>query len=229
MTLRELINLFRTLSNDKVEPYFWSDDEVILWLNEAQNEAVVRGRLLRESSDPAICRIEFVDGQLQMDLSPLLYEISSCTVHSESSWCANAAAVVTPEYLDRIRPGWRTIGKHETSHNKFGHFIVQEENFIRLIPTPDDDGHLMLEGYRLPKEPMADDDDKPEIFVHSHAKLIEWVLHKAFSIPDTEFFDPQRSAVSLSSFAQYFGLSPDSDLRRSTREDLPQVNKPFWI
>ena len=39
MTLGELIAAFRVQANDKVEPYFWSDEEVTSYLNHAQKEA----------------------------------------------------------------------------------------------------------------------------------------------------------------------------------------------
>ena len=48
MTLEDLIHRFRVLSLDNVTPPFWADEDVIDWLNEAQNEACIRARLIRE-------------------------------------------------------------------------------------------------------------------------------------------------------------------------------------
>ena len=47
MTLADLIRRFRVLADDKVQPYLWADEDVIDWLNDAQAQAAVRGRLLR--------------------------------------------------------------------------------------------------------------------------------------------------------------------------------------
>lgn len=55
-----------------------------------------------------------------------------------------------------------------------------------------------------------------------HPHLVEWALHKAFSVPDAEFFDPNRAQIAEAKFIDYFGERPDSDLRRITREDVPQ-------
>lgn len=62
MTLADLIRRVRTDANDMVEPYFWSDQDVADWLNDAVREAAVRGRLIHESQADAVCRIEVVAG-----------------------------------------------------------------------------------------------------------------------------------------------------------------------
>ena len=88
---------------------------------------------------------------------------------------------------------------------------------------------LHVEAYRLPLVPMAapaDPDDpaavwpSPEIHEAHHEHLIQWALHKAFSVPDSELFDPERSMLAERAFTAYFGLLPDSDMRRQTREDV---------
>ena len=55
MQLSDLIKRFRIDANDKVEPYFNDDESVTSWLNEAVNEACIRGRLLHESENTEVC------------------------------------------------------------------------------------------------------------------------------------------------------------------------------
>ena len=74
---------------------------------------------------------------------------------------------------------------------------------------------------------MELDGDVPEINQIHHVHLIQWALHKAYSVPDSEFFDPNRSALAEQEFTDYFGPRPDSDVRRITREDVPHVVQPF--
>jgi hypothetical protein len=47
-------------------------------------------------------------------------------------------------------------------------------------------------------------------------------------VPDAETFDPNRAALAEQAFTRYFGLLPDSDLRRRTREDVTHVNQGFF-
>ena len=60
-----------------------------------------------------------------------------------------------------------------------------------------------------------------------HEHLIDWALHRAFSVPDAEAFDPQRAALAEQAFTEYFGPLPDSDLRRITRHDVVHHNTVY--
>ena len=64
MTLEDLIRRFRVLSMDNVTPPFWAAEDVIDWLNDAQAQACVRGRLIREDENPAVCQIALTPGQI---------------------------------------------------------------------------------------------------------------------------------------------------------------------
>lgn len=221
MQLSQLIQRFRILANDKVEPYFHDDESVIDWLNDAVNEACIRGRLLHESENDAICKMSVLTGIAQYPLHESLYEISRIWFEPSNGVAGSYIALMSAESLDRhYYENWKTlIG--------FPRFAIQDDTSIRLVPKPNVVGELQLEGYRVPMQPMQLDSDVPEINAIHHVHLIQWALHKAFSIPDTEFFDADRSAIAEHEFTDYFGDRPDSDLRRITREDVPHVVVPF--
>ena len=69
MTLEELLRRFRSLAKDTAEPFLWADDDVVDWLNDAQAQACIRGRLIREDDLAAVCRIALVPGQQTYPLS----------------------------------------------------------------------------------------------------------------------------------------------------------------
>lgn len=79
----------------------------------------------------------------------------------------------------------------------------------------------------MPLAPLALPDDAPEIHAAHHPHLVDWVLHQVFSTPDSEYFDPERADAAEARFTRYFGPMPDADLRRITREDVPNVVAPF--
>ena len=62
MNLEQLIAQFRIDADDLVQPYLWPDEWVAPWLTEAVSEAAVRGRLIYEAADPAICEIAVTPG-----------------------------------------------------------------------------------------------------------------------------------------------------------------------
>lgn len=224
MTLAELIRRVRTDANDKVEPYFWSDEDVAAWLNDAVNEAAVRGRLIHESQNPDLCRIEVEAEQAVYQLHSALYELTHLGFYPADCSRPSMLMLKSTEQLDAFIPEWRaSTGKPL--------YAVQDDTTLRLVPKPDQDGILMLEGYRLPLSSMdLDDKDEaaPEIYQQHHSYLVHWALHKGFSIPDMESFDPARAALAETAFTDYFGIRPDSDLRRITREDVQHHVEAFW-
>jgi hypothetical protein len=223
MKLSELLSRFRTESNDKVQPYFNDDVDVTAWLNDAVQEACLRSRLLHEHSNPDVCRIAVSSGRSQYALHDSLYELTNIYYDPGNGACIRQIELASEEMLTCCYyKDWRTrTGRPDHA--------IQSDTGLRLVPTPDEDGILILEGYRLPLEDMVDPADAPEINKAHHLHLVQWALHKAFSIPDTEFFDPNRAQIAEMKFTEYFGDRPDADLRRDTREDFEHYTLPPLI
>lgn len=225
MTLGDLIMRVRIEANDNVAPYFWADSTVVDWLNDAVNEACVRGRLLHESQEPAVCDIAVTAGTSVYPLHPALYELTHLRFVPADGSPTVSLVLASTEQLDAFVPEWRDQSGTPRQ-------VVQGDQDLRLTPTPSQDGVLKLEGYRLPLNPMSltrTDTDSPELHTEHHRHLILWALHKGFAIPDMEAFDANRSAQAEAAFTAYFGARPDADLRRITREDVPHHVEAFWV
>lgn len=213
MTLAELIRRFRTDSGDKVEPYFWPDEEVTDFLNDGQVQACMRARLLREDALPAMCEVDLAVGQHTYALHSKLYEIINLRLSPGNGGKARGIDLKSREWLDAEMPDWRDA--------QFpARFAVQNETSLRVVGVIEPGDRLLLEAYRLPLKGLRNEMDKPEIHEASHKHLIAWALHKAFSIPDADPSDLQRAALAEQQFTDYFGPPVDSDLRRATRVDV---------
>lgn len=217
MTLGELILAYRTDAFDQVAPYLASDAQVKLWLNEAQDEAAVRARLLRETQDDCMCVIDVWADESVYELHDAVYEIDYIAFRATGAAERTPLELVSTGWLDKNQSGWR-------DRTGCPRWAIQDERTIRLAPTPSVAGEVLLEVYRLPKETMDDDDDEPEIHRANHRSLVDWALFRAFSIPDSDQFDDDRSARALGRFTARFGLRPDADLRRMTRHDAEHHN-----
>lgn len=232
MTIQDLIRRWRVLAQDTEAPYLWDTQDLLDWFNEAEAQAAVRGRLLREDQNPDVCEIVLEAGKHTYQLHLALYEISDLRLVPVTGDRARDVTIKTREWLDAEMPDWREASRPAC-------WAIQNDTTLRLVGTFTAGDKLVLEGYRLPLEPMAfpvpvDPDQPdgamttprqvPEIHAAHHLYLIHWANFKAYGIPDADTYDAKRSAQGETEFTTYFGPLPDSDLRRSTRADVPHHN-----
>lgn len=218
-SLAQLIDWFRASADDRVGQLLFSDPDVTGWLDEAQAEACIRGRLLHEADNPDVCRIAVEAGVASYPLHPALYEIDHLAWRQPGSPRRTPVRLVTQDWLDSRVPEWRDReGDPE--------YAIQGDVGLRLVPRPVKAGELLLEGYRLPIKPLSEVDG-PEIHQAHHRNLVDWALYRGYSRPDTDSMDLERAALHERAFTDYFGLRPDSDLRRTTREDTDHHNKAY--
>ncbi len=223
MTLEQLIARFRIEADDLVpNPYLWQRDWLAMWFSEAQDEAAVRARLLLDDFTESVTQIEVTADVDAYKLHPKVYEIVRLGFKPAGDERTTGIDLVTRERLDRDYSDWRTRPAGDVR------WAMQTDTRLRLGPVPSRDGVLHMEVYRLPLKPLVNDGDKPEIHEAHHHQLVQWVLYRAFSRPDADTHDPGRAEKAYAEFERYFGRSPDADLRRSTRHDLPQVNVSYF-
>ena len=226
MILSELIRRFRVAAFDQEQPYLFADEDITDWLNDAVKEAAIRGRLIHESSNPDVCVINILPDVDTYPLHESLYEIE----HARHTYEVLPARwtnwdVVYQVSQEEVLDGLPYLNKN----NGAPAYLVQHDTHIQIHPMPERAGVIKLSGYRTPLAPMVLDTDRPEINLIHHEYLIYWALHKSFGIPDSEVFDMNRSALAEQEFTDYFGMRPDSDLRRITRHDVPHTVKAFWV
>ena len=224
MNLRELIHRVRVLSDDLNKPYLSKDEDIRDRLNDAQNEAAIRGRILRVTaeSNPALCEIDASAGEAAHALHQSLYEISHQSWRKAVEARREPLRLVSREWIDGAIPDWRNMDPAQPE------FLVRDEGMVQLVPAPDAAGTILLEGYRLPLSPMANDDDEPDIPPVHHIHLCQWALYVGYLVPDGDLLNPGAAAAAEAEFRRYFGARPDSDLRRSTRDDETQHVEAYW-
>lgn len=217
MTLGDLIRRFRALADDNQVPYFFTNEEVTDWLNDAQAQACIRGRLIREDELPSVCRIALATGKHTYKLHKTAYELITLRLVPANGERPRTLDLVSREVLNQDDPQWRDDTRPATR-------VIQDDTTIRVLGGIANGDVLELECYRLPMAQMEDEADEPEIHGMHHQHLVQWALHRAFSVPDADFFDANRSAKAEEEFTAYFGPLPDSDARRITREDQSHHN-----
>lgn len=222
MTLEELIAQFRVDSDDQVEPYLSSDDNVTAWLNEAEQEAVIRSQLIHEVALPAVCSIAVTAPTNVYALHPSVLDITRIAFKPAGSDVEYELHLTDRVELDRTQPGWRT-------RVDIPRFAIQTDTKLQIAGIPSVSGTCAIECYRLPLKNIENSaTGAPEIGRVHHRHLVQWALHRCYSRPDAEINDPGRAAKAESEFTRVFGLRPDANYRRDSQANRPHSNKAVW-
>lgn len=233
MTLDDLITSFRVDADDQLNDrngssgdLLWSDADLARWFGEAEEEAAIRKRLLFDDYTLAIVRIDVLAAQSSYALDPRMFEVTKARLlNADTGRFLEDLYITTRDALDEENRCWRDERRRPER-------FIQDDTRIVLPGIVDRAYTLRLEGYRTPLVPMMADSDPesttPEIGAVHHRFLVHWVLHRAYSRPDSEVFNPQKAAIALGAFEQYFGLRPDADLRKDQQADRPHHNTAWW-
>jgi hypothetical protein len=222
MTLEDLIAQFRVDSEDAVEPYLSSDAAATSWLNEAEQEAAIRARLIHDVTTPAVCTIAVTAGTTVYPLHTAVFEVTRAVFTPVDTTTEYDLYLTDRVEQDRSHPGWRT--RTDTPRE-----VIQTDTTLQLGCIPSTDGTISLEAYRLPLKNIEDQSsESPEIGRIHHRHLVQWALHRCYSRPDADVHDPDRSAIAQAEFTRVFGIRPDADQRRFTQANRPTSNKACW-
>ena len=220
MTLEDLIAAARVALQDEQEPYLWSDEVLVGYLNEGVQEACERAKLIEDATTQALCRIPVIPGQASYALHPSVLEVRRATFNGR------VLAETSIQALDEQDPAWEN---RQGSPNRF---IYEQPTsaakpVIRLVPAPTMDGVLGLTVYRGALKPLVADigSGKPEIAERFHIKLIDWVCRCAYLRPDPDGYDPTKAQTHEALFERNFGARPDANVQRKRRDKHPRIVK----
>lgn len=224
MTLTELISAFRNLTFDiRPEKYLWSDEEVTLYLNEAEREASQRANLIYDEINPEVVDVTIDSGASLVELNETIFYIDRVALEDGS-----VLERTTRDYLDEEVPGWSVITSSKPS--KF--FVIEgiASEVLYVVPKPVEAVNLKLSVYRTPLAPMESPDDEPEIHPRYHFRLIDWALNLAYRKEDSETKDLDKAERHAAAFAMSFGLGVNENvrrMRRRTRRNTIRMNEDW--
>lgn len=218
MSLDELLDAFYSDVNDRADPPLTSKADVMRYLDEAEEEACIRANLIFDQSTPAVCEIAVSAGTSVYKLHTAVLNITKAYFTPASG--VEVELIITDRLeLDRKVKGWR----RETGEPRY---LIQDDTRIQFGCIPSTAGTLRIECYRLPLKKI-EYSDKPEIHRAHHRHLVKWVSYRAYATPDSELFDPTRSARSLAEFEQQFGYHPGAHLKRNFETETAMRNQVY--
>lgn len=226
MELSAILEACREELDDSIEPFLWSDELLVRYLNEAIRQACVRARLLVESTLP-MCAIAVVAGQERYNLDPSVIVVRRAALRSRPSdplFRTNTAA------LDRFRCSWRNEqGRPE--------FVVMDQQgagrqlLLTPKPTEADTLDLVVLRYVTEDEVLSADDPtgEPAIPPEHHEALVHWVCQRALRVSDAEARDLRRADDQLGMFEAHFGPAPTAAQLQELAIDRLTGTEPHWF
>lgn len=184
-TPAQLLATFRAEMHDKVAPYFWSNDELLAYMTQAEQLIAQRTMCLQDMSSAATCYDVAAD-EPDVVLHPSIYRIRGAwwvengyqhklDIDSVDSMVAEGFHL----YTQKGRPAVMMTGA--------------VTNGVRLYPIPHLDGQIRLSVFRVPLKPLTQD-GKFEIPFQYRPALLDWMKHRALLKNDADTFSRQSAS-----------------------------------
>ena len=201
MTFEEIIDEARiTHLNDAVEPFQWSDEQLLRFAGEAERQACRRGACTLIFDDALV--IDLIPWQASYLLDPAILRVERAVWNSQAG--VMLVEKTSEQSLDnRHLPEWR----HQQAGPPSRFYIRGRTLFLDCAPTELDveqDATLNLQVWR---EPLDDPQqcNEPEIPPQHHLLLTHWMTYRAFMMPDHAQASGEAALMHLEMFNQHFG------------------------
>lgn len=207
-----LLAEYRRRADDRAEPYFMSDAQVLVLLTEAEQEACQRSHPIFDCDTAEVVEYAVAANQSSIALDPRVWRVDHATFTPDGALRGCRMELTGIDAIRDMQDGRTVIASRPT------HAAHSGRSTLTLFPAPSVAGTLRLDVYRLPLYDIETESDEPEIPAELHMGLVDWVLYRVYDTPDMELTDPQRAQRALADFTMRFGERRTGDAQRRHRE-----------
>jgi hypothetical protein len=183
----------QTLDDASSADRLWSQDDILEYARDAENEACERANLIIDNTSALT--------DITVNTSTGTYGLSVTVVTIKSAIMALGTIPLmetTEEVLDNTVPSWRA----ETGTPRS--YIKTPTNNIVLYPIPIVADTINMTVSRFPNIPMLTS-GSPEIDARYHAGLLLWIMQRAYMKNDSETLNVDKAKDYEAQFEKYFG------------------------
>jgi hypothetical protein len=158
MKLQQIIDQFRIEADDMggsfvpiegVEPaYLFSNAELIMYANEAEEEAAIRSKLIWEGTSTHLTQIDVRAGVMSYPLDDRMFEINYAEMQSLGQAFPIKIYITSVQEMDSLARQWRTVKNRPSG-------VIHNDTTLLTNSLPDAAYTVRLNGYRLPIAPMG--------------------------------------------------------------------------
>lgn len=189
----DLIRAFREDEKDTIAPYFWSDAQLVRWVNEGLIQFAEESRsFYDEESDATL--LPYVAGEDRFDLDP-------CVIDVVGAWVEGQRHCELRRNLLTFGNGFR--GGYWLAYNGCSsHFHFDGGGFLRLHPKPAANGEIRLRVIRRPVKELCCDDRVPDMLPGDRRHLLSYMAYKAYRVNEGETYNRGSSDEHLRRFEE---------------------------
>ncbi|MCD5994152.1 hypothetical protein KDX38_11015 [Pseudomonas sp. CDFA 602] len=204
-TVGALIKAFREDEKDAIEPYFWSDSQLVRWTNEALTEFAEQSQSIRDE-DSDVTLIPYRAGEDRFELDP-------CIIDVVAAWVDGQPHCRLSRACSPIGNGFR--GGYWLAYNGCSsHFHFNPVGILKLHPKPSEAGAVRLQVIRRPVAELTKCDRIPDMLASDRRHLLAYVSYKAYRVNEGETYSIESSDKHLARFEQACQDAREKDILR---------------
>jgi len=220
MNPSQLLELFRSETDDIAEPFLWSDAEFYVYLNDAQDTFVRAIGGIADRRSP-LTKIKYKAGDKFRDYDARILRIKGVQDEQNNNIEVQNLDSLSGAYLENDYGTRVNAGLDDSRTGQIRYVINDVESTdLQLYPIPDRDGYLRLFVYRRPLDEITSASSVLEVPSFQHYNLLNWVKHKAYMKQDVETFDGAKAKDFKNAFLD--GISEAKSLK-AAREDRKRI------
>lgn len=190
-TVGDLIRAFREDEKDAIAPYFWSDNQLIRWTNEALTEFAELSRSIYDEQS-LVTLIPYGAGETRFELDP-------CIIDVLGAWVEGRPHCELRRNLMTFGNGFR--GGYWLAYNGCSsHFHFDGVGALHLHPKPSSAGEIRLRVIRRPVRDLAACDKIPDLLPGDRRHLLSYIAYKAYRVNEGETYSIESSNNHLARF-----------------------------
>ncbi|MBD1554771.1 hypothetical protein [Pseudomonas typographi] len=215
-TVERLIQAFREDEKDDVQPYFWSDSQLVRWTNEALTEFAEESMSIYDDQSP-FTFVSYGEGETRFEIDP-------CVIDVVDAW-------VDGHRHHRLRKGWPEGVDWRGGYGAFpvgffSNFHFDPSGVLRLHPKPAEPGLLRLRVIRRPVREVAKCDPVPDLLPADRRYLLWYIAYKAYRVNEAETYSAASSAEHLQRFREACQTAREKAILR--RGDCSRPIRSCW-
>lgn len=207
MTPATLLAQFRTEVTDTATPYLWSDAEFYGYLDDAQKEFCRNTDGIPDATSAFLALPVVADSAAYLALDASILKIRSV----KRADTGRPVDLVNHEDMDTR--GWYFDGR--TGPLK-ALIVGEERHKCRPFPVTNESVALQLLVFRLPLVTLDGTVGQVlEVDSEYHKGLLHWCLHRAYSKPDADTYNPKAAAAFEGQFMAFCAGAKVTEARKN--------------